>query len=733
MAGTLDELILEEQKKQILDRELNDDELFASSCIKLVGAVMGRQFGQALLDNQRETKDAMDAILKYYHHSAVTVPDSVTDADEQLTWICRATGLMYRRVRLTEGWQKDAVGPMLGLFRESGKPVELLPNSFSGYSFRDPSGKMCKVDADAAALFEDDAVCFYAPFPAKKLTYKELGAHILGRISRVDFIWLLSMLAAVTLVGLLMPQLNHVLFSDVYMSGSVQMLIGIALFMVCQAVSQAVFRAVQNGFMMKIQQKLNLDVQAAAMIRLLTLPAGFFHGYSSGDLQTRMSMVPLLCNTLVRVTLSTGIPTLFSLLYIVQISAIAPALLVPSVVIIGAMIAFVLVSTRLQIRVSREQMKLEARENALSYAMITGIQKIRLAGAERRFFGRWAELYAQNAGKLYNPPRFLRLSQTINLAITLFGTLWLYASALNAGISVADFFAFNTAYGMVFGAISLFSLMALEAAKIKPMLEMAEPILSAVPETGDDRRSVENISGGIELNNVCFRYNEESPWIVDGLSVKIRPRDYVAIVGKTGCGKTTLVRLLLGLEKPDRGAVYYDGRDLEGLELRSLRQKIGTVMQNGALFIGSIRDNITANAPNLSEEEAWEAAEIAGIADDIRRLPMGMQTLVSEGSGGFSGGQKQRMLIARAIAPKPKILIFDEATSALDNITQKQVTEALDRFKCTRIVIAHRLSTIRSCNRILFLEGGKIVEDGSYDELMEKKGRFYDLVRRQQV
>ena len=720
-------------EEQILERQLNDDELFESSCIKLASAVMGQEFGQALMDNRRETKDAMDAILKYFHLGAVTVPETVTDPDEQLTWICRAHGLMYRRVRLTEGWQKDAIGPMLGIFRESGKPVELLPNKTSGYSYRDPSGKKHAVDESSAALFDDDAVCFYVPFPAKKLDLKELGLYILRRISRMDLIWLLVMMAAATLVGLIVPRLNRILFSEVYLSRSVQVLLGIALFLVCQAVSQAVFKAMQNGFMAKIQQRLNLDVQAAATIRLLTLPARFFSDYSAGDLHTRIGKLPRLCDTLVSVVLTNGISSLFSIIYITQIQAIAPALLAPSLVIIGLTTVFTIVSSIMQIRVSRKQMELEAKENAMSYAMITGMQKIRLAGAERRFFGRWAELYAQNAYALYNTPMFLRLNKTINLTITLFGTLWLYSASLKAGLSVADYYAFNTAFGMVFGAFSGFSTVSLEAAKIRPMLEMAEPILNTIPETGEERHSVEQLSGGIELNNVCFRYNEESPWIVDGMSVKIRPNDYVAIVGKTGCGKSTLVRLLLGFEKPEKGAIYYDGHDLELLDPRSLRQKIGTVMQNGSLFIGSILENITVASPKMTEEEAWEAAEIAGIADDIRAMPMGMQTLVSEGSGGFSGGQKQRLLIARAVAPKPKILIFDEATSAQDNVTQKQVTEALDKFKCTRIVIAHRLSTIRSCNRILFLDGGKIVEDGSYDELMEKKGRFYDLVKRQQA
>ncbi|MBO5555314.1 MAG: ATP-binding cassette domain-containing protein, partial [Solobacterium sp.] len=186
-------------------------------------------------------------------------------------------------------------------------------------------------------------------------------------------------------------------------------------------------------------------------------------------------------------------------------------------------------------------------------------------------------------------------------------------------------------------------------------------------------------------------------------------------------------------EKPVSGGIFYDGKDIATIDMKSLRQKIGTVTQDGKLFSGSIYENIVISAPWLSMDDAWEAAEIAGLGDDIRRLPMGMHTVISEGSGGFSGGQKQRMMIARAIAPKPKILIFDEATSALDNITQKKVIEALDALKCTRIMIAHRLSTIKHCDRIIVLDGGKIIEDGTYEQLIAKNGFFADLVSRQMI
>ena len=273
----------------------------------------------------------------------------------------------------------------------------------------------------------------------------------------------------------------------------------------------------------------------------------------------------------------------------------------------------------------------------------------------------------------------------------------------------------------------------MSVAQIKPILEMAEPILKTEPESTENRKMVTKLNGSIELSNVFFRYNETMPYVVNGMNLKIKAGEYIAIVGTTGCGKSTLMRLMLGFETPERGAIYYDGVDMSKLDLRSLRRRIGAVTQNGSLFQGDIYSNIVISAPQLTLDEAWEAAELAGIADDIRAMPMGMQTVISEGQGGISGGQKQRLMIARAVAPKPRILMFDEATSALDNKTQRQVSEALDRLKCTRIVIAHRLSTIKNCDRILVLDKGQILEDGTYDELIEKNGFFAELVARQRL
>ncbi len=469
------------------------------------------------------------------------------------------------------------------------------------------------------------------------------------------------------------------------------------------------------------------------MMRVMNLPANFFRKYSSGELSSRYSAVNQLCELLLGGVFSTGLSSLMSLLYITQIFQYAPALVGPALLIVLASVLISAISVLTQMKISREVMEKGARQNGLSFALISGVQKIRLAGAEKRAFAKWAVSYADAVRLSYNPPLLIKANTAITSAVSLIGTIVLYYLAVKTRVSPSEYIAFNVAYGSVTAAFAALTGVALSVAQIKPILEMSEPILKTQPESSENRAMVTRLNGSIELSNVYFRYNDSMPYVVNGMSLKIKAGEYIAIVGATGCGKSTLMRLLLGFETPEKGAIYYDGRDMSKLDLRSLRRRIGAVTQDGSLFQGDIYSNIVISAPQLTLDEAWEAAEIAGIAEDIRAMPMGMQTVIAEGQGGISGGQKQRLMIARAVAPKPKILMFDEATSALDNKTQKQVSDALDALKCTRIVIAHRLSTIRNCDRILVLDKGQILEDGSYEELIARNGYFAELVERQRL
>lgn len=720
--------------EQIRARKHNDDDAFAEAFANMASAVTGKKIEASLNNDRAVTKDAIDEILKYYHVKSREVPDGIGDVNEQLEYLMRPYGIMRRPIRLEDGWYRDAIGAMLGVLRESGRVVALIPTGLSGYSYFDyEAGKRRKINRKNQHLFEEEAIAFYKPFPLKKISLPSLSAYIMRTLSASDFVMIALATLALSLIGMISPMISKLLFAAVLPSGSMRLLISITVFSVCVSVSTLLISAVKNLITARIETKLNISVDAAAMMRVMSLPADFFKSYGAGELSNRVSQVGVLCKMLASTVLSAGLTSVFSLLYISQIFVYAPSLVAPALIIIFVTVVFSVISSLVQMKISIRQMELSGKENGMTYALISGIQKIKLAGAEKRAFARWGNLYAESARLTYNPPMFIKLNAVISLAISLAGTIVMYGMAVKSGISVADYYAFDTAYGMVSSAFMSLSGIALTAAQIKPILHMVKPFFDTAPEVSDGKQVITRLSGGIELSNVSFRYSENMPLVVDDMSLKIRPGQYVAIVGKTGCGKSTLMRLLLGFEHPQKGAIYYDGRDLERIDLRSLRRRIGAVMQNGKLFQGDIYSNIVISAPWLSQNEAWEAAELAGIADDIRKMPMGMNTIISEGSGGISGGQRQRLMIARAIAPKPKILMFDEATSALDNITQKKISEALDSLKCTRIVIAHRLSTIRQCDRILVLDHGKIVEDGRYDELIEKNGFFAELVARQRL
>lgn len=720
--------------EQIKDRKRNDDDAFAEAFANMASAITGKKIEASLNNDRTVTKDAIDEILKYYHVKSREVPDGISDMNEQLEYLMRPYGIMRRTVKLEEGWYRDAAGAMLGVLAESGRVVALIPTGLSGYSYFDrETGKRRRINRKNQHLFEEEAIAFYKPFPLKKISLPSLAAYIARTLSVSDYVMIGLATLALSLIGMISPLITKLLFDRVLLSGNVRLLIAIAFFSVSVSVSTLLISAVKNMVTARIETKLNISIEAATMMRIMSLPADFFKQYSSGELSSRASQVGALCKMLASTVLSTGLTSIFSLVYISQIFAYAPMLVVPALLIILATVVFSVVSSLVQMNLSTRQMELSGKESGMTYSLITGIQKIKLAGAEKRAFARWGNLYAQSAKLEYGPPAFIELNSVIALAISLVGTLVMYTMAVKSGISVADYYAFDTAYGMVSGAFGALAGIALNVAQIKPMLTMVKPFFDAVPEVSDGKQVLTRLSGGIEMNNVSFRYSENMPLIIDNLSLKIRPGQYVAIVGKTGCGKSTLMRLLLGFEHPQKGAIYYDGKDLERIDLRSLRRRVGVVMQSGKLFQGDIYSNIVISAPWLSQDEAWEAAELAGIADDIRMMPMGMNTIISEGSGGISGGQRQRLMIARAVAPKPKILMFDEATSALDNLTQKKVSESLDALKCTRIVIAHRLSTIKQCDRIIVLDQGKIIEDGKYDELIAKNGFFAELVARQRL
>lgn len=719
--------------EQIKQRIENDDEMFAEAFARMANLVSSEKIITSFSDDRKLAEEAIGDILKYYHVRIREIPDKLKDINEVLEYLLCPAGIMRRTVKLSGDWYQDAIGAMLGT-KKDGSIIALLPGGMHGYYYREYStGKIKKINRKNAEEIDEEAVCFYQPFSLTKLKIPDLLRYLFRQLHTKDYMMILAATGVLTALGLVTPKISHYLYGKVLVYGSRPLLMAVVLTLFCVTLAGSFITVIKGILNTNISTKMNLAVESAVMMRVLSLPVDFFKRFSSGELANRIGYMNRLCSMIFDAVFSTGLTAVFSLVYIGQVLKFAPTLVVPSIVITLVTICFLLLTSVVQMRITERQMNEAGKESGMVYALINGVAKIKNAGAEKRAFAKWSRQYVNAAEYLYKPPIFLKLNGTIITAISLVGTIVIYYTAIHSGITMADYMAFNSAYGMVSGAFASLAGIVITVSRIQPILKMVTPILETEPEIDTKRQVVTRLRGSIELNNVSFRYQKTMPNVLDNLSLKIRPGQYVAIVGKTGCGKSTLIRILLGFEKPQKGAVYYDGKDINSMDVKSLRQKIGVVMQNGKLFQGDIYSNITISAPQLTLEQAWEAAEMAGMADDIRQMPMGMHTIISEGHGGISGGQRQRLLIARAIAPKPRILMFDEATSALDNITQKQVSESLERLKCTRIVIAHRLSTIRHCDRIVVLDQGKIVEDGTYEELLEKKGHFAELVERQQV
>lgn len=720
--------------EQIRERKAHDEDMLRDAFAGIAASVSGNKVWEAFNRSIKRDQAAIDEILRFYHHKPVEIPEIVTDPDERLEYALRPYGIMRRRVKLTAGWYRDAAGAMLAVRKSDGLLVALLPSGFAGYIYYDEeTGRKQKINSRSAELFEDEALIFYPSLPTDKLEVKDLLVYAMKTLSLADFLLFALASLVITLLGLLTPKLTELLFSTVVNMESIRLLAAIAVFMVSATITSSIISGVVELFKARINTKMGIYVQSAVMMRILSLPASFFRKHSAGELAAKTQSIGDLCNNIITAVLSTGLMAVFSLTYLIQIFDFAPSLMVPALVILLLRILYpLLIGSRSVPNAARLRLQAIAKENSIAYSVISGIQKIRLAGAEKRIFAKWGQVYAGLSSNVYRT-RFPYKNLMWGNFLTLAGTIIFYYNAVVDGVDVADFYAFTSAFASITAAFTALSGVLITLEEVYPTLETVAPVLEAVPETDNSKRVVTRLSGSIELNNVSFRYDDSMPNVIDNLSLKIRSGSYVAIVGSSGCGKSTLMKLLIGMEFPQKGAIYYDGRDISRLDLKSLRRRIGVVMQDGRLFSGDIFSNIAICAPHLTLDEAWEAARIAGLEEDIKKMPMGMHTLISEGSGGISGGQRQRLMIARAIAAKPRVLIFDEATSALDNITQKKITEALDALRCTRIVIAHRLSTIRQCDRILYLEKGQIVEEGTYEELMVMNGRFSALVERQQV
>lgn len=650
--------------------------------------------------------------------------------------LARVSGFICRDIILEENWFNRDVGAFLAFQGNDKKPVVCLPKKAGKYLMWDPvNDSVVPVTEKIASQLDPRAMIFYRPFPREEITLKKLMIFALQDINRLDVINILLFALLGTLVGLLIPYLNEQMFDLFIPLGDAPGLQGVCAVVLACSLGNITFTVVKNLANFRALNRMKYSVQAAVLDRLFNLPESFFRGYDSADLGQRAMGISQVFSMLASTVVEVGLTAVFSLMYLWRMFKYTGKLSWISIGMLLVAMVVILLLGRKELKYEREQMELDSQVASMMFQFLSGISKLRIAGAENRALYEYLHCYTDSRKLDVRKEKYNLLVTILTGAVSTIFSMVFYYIMIHQSIelSVGAFMGFTTAFGSFSSAMMSLVSAYLQVNAIGPAFDRMKPILNTLPEQQEDMGMPGDLTGEIEMSNVTFTYDEDSPPVIKDLSFRIEAGEYIGIVGASGCGKSTLLKLLLGFEKPQTGRIYYDGRDIDAIDKRELRKRFGVVLQNGGLITGSIHDNITITTPSATLEQVKQAVRDAGLEGDIADMPMGLHTILAEGDGAISGGQKQRVLIARAIVGKPKLLFFDEATSALDNATQAAVCESLEKLSATRVVIAHRLSTIISCDRIFVMDAGQIVEEGNFKQLMERKGLFYDLASRQML
>lgn len=678
------------------------------------------------------------AVLCARKHISITPVEKLKEACGdvfEMSDIARLSHFSYREVTLEYGWHKTDSGELI-VFDENKKPYLCLSKGSDSYVLYDPqTGSESSVSSKTARKLSAKAFVIYRALPSKKLRFGDVFAFCKNSVRAADVVWLVILSVLTAVIGILAPTINQKLYDDYIPLGSKTVLFQLGAVMISFMLANIMFSIVKNLVNFRISSKMSYDFQSAFYDRMFALPESFFRTFDSADLAQRVMGAGGIINSLSNVFFTSVIAVIYLIVYFARMSSYSAKLTAAGslMILIYATIYFLI--SNAAIKHKKRSAELEGIVESKMFQFLTGISKIRIAGVEDRALLEYMKPYI----KLRNSEEKSSAASSLGGVLALISgnvfsaVIYMIIIGSSRNISIGEFVAFSS----MFGAFTAYMMELVEnAINVRsqvPLISRLKPILTEIPELNDEKELPGELSGAIEVNNVCFSYSPDEPPVLNDLNLYIKPGEYVGVVGSSGCGKSTLMKLLLGFEKPNSGKIYFDNKDIESLDKRELRKKIGVVLQDGKLISGSIFENITITAPKAVVRDVENVVKAVGLEDDIKQMPMGLHTVLSEDCGTISGGQQQRILIARAIISDPKILIFDEATSALDNITQSMVCETIEKMNSTRIVIAHRLSTIINCDRIIVMDAGKIVEQGTFDELMQGNGLFYQLASRQIV
>jgi NHLM bacteriocin system ABC transporter ATP-binding protein len=650
-----------------------------------------------------------------------------------LTEIARASRLRVRRVLLRRGWWREDAGPMVGWYGAEREPVALIRKSGRYVIVGPEAATSLTVDATVSQQLDPEAATFYPTLPSSTLKLRDLlffsAAHVRSDVVRIALTVML-----IGLASMVPPLITQALVNSVIPRTQLGQLTFCAIALAVAAIGAACLQLMESTAMLRLEGLVDWRLQAAVIDRVLKLPASLFREYTVGDFVDRALGVDAVRRILTGQTLRSLMSGLFCwfsialmVFYDSKLALLALAmLLVRAMLIVGISV--------LRVHYETKQFNLQGKVEGFVLQLLASVGKLRVAAATTRALAVWSREFAVQKQHAISSQRASNALMLFEGSFLTFATMILfsYASLTQSGIihNLGNFMAFFSAFGQSMAGIGAWANGISSSLVAIPHVTRIRPIVTASVEISDERKPPGELTGALELSRATFRYIAGGPAVLDNVSLRIGSGEYVALVGPSGSGKTSLFRLLLGFEKPESGAVFYDGKALDTLDVSAVRRQLGVVLQNGRLATGSIYENICGGV-QLPLERVWAAARMAGIDEDIKKMPMGMHTAIAEGVNALSGGQRQRIMIARAVARRPRILLFDEATSSLDNRSQAIVSDALGALNVTRIVIAHRLSTVRKADRIVVLTEGKVMQSGTFAELSETKGMFADFARRQ--
>lgn len=656
--------------------------------------------------------------------------------DDLVTRLMEAAGIMYRKADDLVSEASDRTQYIL-CFDNKDKPYVLRP-TIGGYRWHDAStGKNGWCSKYFIRTKKKVCYVFTQPLRWHKSVLVTFIISIFRYLTFHDVVKLLGSSAIMTGVGLGLPRINQWIY-NVYLkdpAGQLSMFrIMFGLFLSLSIVNTTI-SVLKSKLLSGIRNRISIKIQGIVMAKILELPRAFFSDNSSGKISKRISQCNNLTSSIVNIFLDILLNFSFSGAYLIQMKGISADLFKPALIFTIIRLVFSIITSFNDAAISKETVALSMESDSFFYSAIKGIMKIKSLGVEKKIYAKWADMYRRILHNNYSKPFLLRYQGLIVSALSTITTVTLMSTTVFADLTREDYMVFASSFSMVLGVVnSLIGTMG-NVFRMQTMADSIAPIFAYETTKNAQKEYVSSLKGNIRVENIRFSYDPNQPPCLDGVSLNIRSGEKVALVGESGCGKSTLLKIIMGMESPDSGVIYYDDRDSSNLNQRSLRQKIGSVFQFSKLFPGTIYDNVTFGCfEEVDEAKVLEALNKACIGDFVASLPMGLNTEVSQSnSSGFSGGQRQQLLLARALIRNPKVLVLDEATSALDNITQKRVLDSVLKLNSTVLMVAHRLSTVMNFDRIVMLRKGKIVESGTYAELMKNRGLFAELVNKQLV